>query len=170
MKNASLKSSLQSVEYLTPAFVSEPFRFSIPTRPGHRPLQFATVRTGPLCVVRPGSTWCEYCHTASATTTGANGSIREKTSIPSFCEPMKPCPSFGLNLCARTTRNPSRATALEKARSMASCAGQHTLFAEGRRSPLATRSTVLRGGFRGMGVGFEALQFLAQRRSLQPLR
>ena len=33
---SSVKSSLQSVEYLTPALVSEPFRFSIPTSP--RPL------------------------------------------------------------------------------------------------------------------------------------
>jgi hypothetical protein len=31
----------------TPALVSEPFRFSIPTRPGHSPLQLATVRMGP---------------------------------------------------------------------------------------------------------------------------
>ena len=36
-----------------PALVSEPLRFSMPTRPGHSPLQFATVRIGPRCVMRP---------------------------------------------------------------------------------------------------------------------
>ena len=38
-KAGSAKSSPQSVEYLTPALVSDPFRFSIPTRPGHCPDQ-----------------------------------------------------------------------------------------------------------------------------------
>jgi hypothetical protein len=95
-KKGSVKSSLQRVEYLTPALVREPFRFSMPTSPGQRPLQLATVRTGPRWVRRPGSTWCEYCHTASATMRGADGSILEKISIPSFCDPMKPCRCPGL--------------------------------------------------------------------------
>ena len=34
-KNSSVKSSLHSVLYGTPALVSEAFRFSMPTRPGH---------------------------------------------------------------------------------------------------------------------------------------
>ena len=34
-KNSSVKSSLHSVLYVTPALVSDPFRFSMPTRPGH---------------------------------------------------------------------------------------------------------------------------------------
>ena len=36
-KPASVKSSLHSVEYFTPALVSEPLRLSMPTRPGHVP-------------------------------------------------------------------------------------------------------------------------------------
>ena len=36
-----------NVEYFTPALVSDPFKFSIPTNPGHCPDQFATVRIGP---------------------------------------------------------------------------------------------------------------------------
>ncbi len=46
-KNSSVKSALHSVLYATPALVSEAFKFSIPTRPGHSPLQLATVRIGP---------------------------------------------------------------------------------------------------------------------------
>ena len=42
-----MKSSLQSVEYLTPALVSEPLRLSMPTSPGQVPDQLATVRIGP---------------------------------------------------------------------------------------------------------------------------
>ena len=41
--------------YVTPALVSEPFKFSRPTSPGHSPLQLATVRMGPRCVESPGS-------------------------------------------------------------------------------------------------------------------
>ena len=48
----------------------------MPTRPGHWPLQLATVRMGPRWWSRPGSTWWLYCQTASATTTGASGSMR----------------------------------------------------------------------------------------------
>ena len=46
-KKSSRKSPLHNVLYATPALVSEPFKFSIPTRPGHWPLQLATVRIGP---------------------------------------------------------------------------------------------------------------------------
>ena len=49
-----MKSSLQSVEYFTPALVSEPLRLSMPTRPGHVPDQLATVRIGPLVAQEPG--------------------------------------------------------------------------------------------------------------------
>ena len=77
--------------YFTPAFVSEPLRLSMPTRPGHVPDQLASVRIGPWCVVSPCRIWCEYCQTASATRSGAAGSIWRKTASPSFCEPIKPC-------------------------------------------------------------------------------
>src|SRR5690348_7523444 len=43
VKYPSVKSSLQSVEYSTPALVSEPLRLSMPTSPGQVPDQFATV-------------------------------------------------------------------------------------------------------------------------------
>ncbi len=46
-KYSSVKSSLHNVLYSIPAFVIEALRFNIPTRPGHCPLQFATVRIGP---------------------------------------------------------------------------------------------------------------------------
>ena len=46
-----MKSSLQSVEYLTPALVSEPLRLSMPTSPGQVPDQLATVRIGPRCEI-----------------------------------------------------------------------------------------------------------------------
>ena len=55
-KKSSVKSSLHSVLYVTPALVSEPLRLSMPTRPGHSPLQLATVRMGPRWVESPGST------------------------------------------------------------------------------------------------------------------
>jgi len=64
------------------ALVSEPFRLSRPTRPGHCPLQFASVRIGPVCFVSPGRTWLVYCHTASATTSGTAGSICRNASMP----------------------------------------------------------------------------------------
>ena len=41
VKYLSVKSSLQSVEYSTPALVSEPLRFNIPTKPGQVPDQLA---------------------------------------------------------------------------------------------------------------------------------
>ena len=52
-KNSSVKSSLHNVLYVMPALVIDAFRFSMPTSPGHWPLQLATVRIGPLCVYRP---------------------------------------------------------------------------------------------------------------------
>ncbi len=55
-KCGSDKSSLQSVEYFTPAFVNEPLRLSMPTKPGQVPDQLATVRIGPLCEISPWST------------------------------------------------------------------------------------------------------------------
>ena len=86
------KSSAQTVEYGTPDFVREPFRLSMPTSPGHCPDQLAAVRIGPVWVVSPGSTWLEYCHTASATTTGSPGSIPANTSSPSRALAMNPWP------------------------------------------------------------------------------
>ena len=78
----SSKSSLQIELYGIPAFVSEALTLSIPTRPGHSPLQFASVRIGPLCFVSPARTWLVYSHTASATTSGAFGSILRKIWMP----------------------------------------------------------------------------------------
>jgi hypothetical protein len=95
-KSSSSKFSLQSVEYFTPALVREPLRLSMPTRPGQVPDQLATFRMGPRCESNPWSRWCEYCQTHSATMSGAAGSRPANTSMPSFCEPMKPCFSFGL--------------------------------------------------------------------------
>ncbi len=74
-----------------PAFVSEALTFSMPTRPGHSPLQLASVRIGPRCFVRPARTWLVYSHTASATTSGASGSILRKIWIPRAWPSMKPC-------------------------------------------------------------------------------
>ena len=54
VKNSSVKSSLHSVEYGTPALVSEPLRLSIPTSPGQVPLQLARVRMGPRWVLEAG--------------------------------------------------------------------------------------------------------------------
>src|ERR1700759_5060714 len=47
VKGLSVNSSLQRVLYLTPALVSDPFKFSKPTNPGQVPLQLATVNIGP---------------------------------------------------------------------------------------------------------------------------
>ena len=58
-----------------PALVRLPFRLSIPTRPGHWPLQLAITRIGPRWLRRPASTWWLYCQMASATTSGASGGI-----------------------------------------------------------------------------------------------
>ena len=74
-KYLSVNFSLHNVLYSTPIFVSEPFRFSIPTRPGHVPLQLATVKIGPRCVESPGKICWLYCQTHSATINGASESI-----------------------------------------------------------------------------------------------
>ena len=95
-KKSSVKSSLQRVENFLPALVKPALRFNMPTNPGQVPDQLATVKIGPLWASKPGSTWCEYCHTASATMILALGSMPAKTSSPSFCEPMKPCFSSSL--------------------------------------------------------------------------
>ena len=55
-KKSSVKSRSTASCNFTPALVSDPLRFSMPTRPGHSPLQLATVRMGPRCVYRPCST------------------------------------------------------------------------------------------------------------------
>ncbi len=141
-KNSSVKSSLHSVLYATPALVSDAFRLSIPTSPGHSPLQFATVRIGPRCVERPGRMWCVYCHTASTTTSGASGRILRKTSIPRFWLSMKPWPFWGSQACPRRTSRPSRRMAFMTASSTRACAGQHIWLAARRRSPLAITITV----------------------------
>jgi len=65
-----------------PALVRPALRFNMPTRPGHWPLQLATVRMGPWWVERPGKTWWLYCQTASATMSGAVLGILRKTSMP----------------------------------------------------------------------------------------
>src|SRR6478672_10091101 len=75
VKNLSLNSSLQRLEYFTLALVRLPFKFSKPTKPGHVPLQLATVRIGPLCETNPPSKCWLYCQTASATTSGASCGI-----------------------------------------------------------------------------------------------
>ena len=135
---SSVKSSLHSAEWATPALVRLPIRFSIPTRPGHWPLQFATTRIGPRWLRRPASTWWLYCHTASTTTTGASGGMALNTSIPIRWPSMKPCPFAASTGWARRTRRPSASTAAAKSRSSCSCTGQHVTLALGRTSPLAT--------------------------------
>ena len=89
---SSVKSSLHSVEWRTPALVRLAVRLSIPTSPGNSPLQLATSRIGPRWVRRPGSTWWLYCQTASTTTSGASGGSPLKTSIPARWLSMNPCP------------------------------------------------------------------------------
>src|SRR3984893_516915 len=84
VKYLSLNSSLQRVLYCTPAFVRLPFRFNNPTKPGQVPLQFATVRIGPLCDDNPPSRCWLYCQTASATTSGAFRGIDLNTRKPIF--------------------------------------------------------------------------------------
>ena len=77
----------------------------MPTRPGHSPLQFATVRIGPRCRRRPASTWWLYCQTASATMSGASRSIDAKTSMPMRWLEMKPWPVPGVDRMAATDRD-----------------------------------------------------------------
>ena len=139
--NPSWKSSLQIELYGMPAFASDALTFSMPTSPGQRPLQLASVRIGPRCFVSPASTWLEYSHTASATMSGASRSILRKSSMPRACPSMKPCFFSGSYGCPRTIRAPESANAAPTAVSSASCAGQQRWFAESRESPLATRMT-----------------------------
>ena len=95
-KASSSNVSLQRVECRTPALAREALRLRSPTSPGQVPDQLATVRIGPRWPLSPARMWCEYCQTASATMSGASGSIPAKTAIPSFWELMKPCRALGL--------------------------------------------------------------------------
>ena len=106
MKNSSVKSSLHSVEYRTPALARLPLRFSMPTRPGHWPLQLATVRMGPVWLIRPGRMCWEYCQTASATISGALELTDRNTSSPRFWLSMNPCCLAASNSWARPTEPP----------------------------------------------------------------
>ena len=83
-----------------------------------------------------------YCQTASTTTSGASRGMFRKTSMPCFWLSMKPCPFAASKGCPRRTSRPSRRMASMTASSTRACAGQHTWFAESRRSPLATTITV----------------------------
>ncbi len=160
-ERSSVKSSDHTSELATPALVSEARRLSAPTRPGHSPDQLAAMRIGPRWRVRPMSTCWLYCHTASATTSGASGSMVANTSRPWAWEPMNPCPVPASTGWARSTVQPSAANAAVTARSSSAWAGQHSTLADSRRSPLATRravrSTRAAGGCRGRvgegGVG-----------------
>ena len=125
-KYLSVKFSLHNVLYATPILVSEPFRFSMPTRPGHVPLQLATVRIGPRCVERPGRMCWLYCQTHSATISVASGSIVRNTSKPRFCESMKPCFFLRSNAWARTAVQPSALSALASVASIFDCSAQQT--------------------------------------------
>jgi hypothetical protein len=138
-KNRSVKSTDQIVEYSRPILVSPALSPSSPTRPGQVPSKLATVRIGPRWLRSPASTWWLYCHTASATISGASGGTVAKTCNPRRWLSMKPCRACGSNWWARTTLHPRSANAAVTAFSSASCAGQPAAFAAGRRSPLATR-------------------------------
>ena len=119
LKASSVKSSLHRVEYRTPALVSDPFRFSMPTSPGHVPDQLATVRIGPRWARSPASRWWLYCQTDSATTSGASGSTpAAKTAMPCFWLLMNPCFCSASYGWARTRSYPSAATALVSAASI----------------------------------------------------
>ncbi len=139
--NESVRSSPQTVLYARPIFVSDALMFSIPTRPGHWPLQLATVRIGPRWRRSPGRTWWLYCQTASATTSGASRSMPAKTSMPIRWLEMKPCPRDESTGCARRTVTPCRPNAASTLRSSSSWAGQPSRFAVSRRSPEATSTT-----------------------------
>ncbi len=139
---SSVKSSDHTSELATPALVSEARRLSAPTRPGHSPDQLAAMRIGPRWRVRPMSTCWLYCHTASATTRGASGSMVANTSRPCAWEPMNPWPRPASTAWARSTVHPSEVSAALSARSSSAWAGQHSTLADSRRSPLATSSAV----------------------------
>ena len=135
---SSVKSSLQSSEWSTPALVRLPARFSSPTRPGKSPAQFATTRMGPWCDRSPARTWWLYCQTASTTTTGALTGTSLNTAMPIRWLSMKPCPLAGSIPCARWTPQPSFSTAVRNSDSSRCWVGQHFVLAAGGRSPLAT--------------------------------
>ncbi len=137
--NASSNASLQTVLYGMPAFVSDPFRFSMPTRPGHWPLQLASVRIGARCRVRPASTWLVYCHTASTTTIGMAGSMVRKAAMPAAWLSRKPWPLAASTAWPRTTPQPRSLNTRVTVASRAAWAGQQTRLADNRESPLATR-------------------------------
>ncbi len=69
--------------------------------------------------------------------------MSRKTSMPRFCESMKPCCLAGSKACALCGVNPSSRIALKTAASTRCWAGQQTRLAESRRSPLAIADTVL---------------------------
>ncbi len=101
----------------------------MPTRPGQVPLQLATVRIGPRCVVRPGEDVMAVLPDGLAM----------KTSMPYFWLSMKLWPRALLKPWARLTRRPSFPMAAMSAASRACCAASQVWLAEMRRSPLATR-------------------------------
>ena len=76
---------------------------SSPTRPGHCPLQLATVRIGPRWARSPASTWWLYCQTASATISGASAGMPGTPPCPSRWLAMKPWPVTGSTWCPRRT-------------------------------------------------------------------
>ena len=125
MKNSSVKSSLQSVEYFTPALVSEPLRLSMPTSPGHVP--------GPVGdgEDRPAMRDQAVQHVVRVLPDGFGDDERRagidaaKTSMPSFCEPMKPCCSLPCRDAPGPASYPASATARASASSISRCAGQH---------------------------------------------
>ena len=90
-KYSSLKSSDHSDDYVTPALVIDPFRFSIPTKPG--PLA-APVRDGEDGTAMRDEAVQErdavlpygFDHDQRRI-----GRMSRKTSIPYFCESMNPC-------------------------------------------------------------------------------
>jgi len=128
----------------------------MPTRPGHWPDQLATVRIGPVWVVRPGSTWLEYCQTASATTRGAAGSIVANASSPSRALARKPWPRERDTPWPRSSRHPARVKAAARSASICRWAGQQVRFASSRRSPLATSTARRSAAGRRVDARWEA--------------
>ena len=97
----------------------------------------------------PARTWLVYCHTASATTSGASGSILRKTSMPARLAVDEAVLLHGV---VRRGRARSRAPSsregpvhgrLERLPARAS----RRWLAESRESPLATRTTSFAPGF-----------------------
>jgi hypothetical protein len=90
--------------------------------------------------------WLVYSQTASATTSGASGSILRKIWMPRAWPSMKPCFFSASYAWPREIRAPSSPNALSTAFSRACWAGQQRWFAERRESPLATRTTCFEPG------------------------